>query len=141
MQQREPTMRRTIIAAAWVAGATVPLAVAAVFVVGCCVLPFHGLLHKALPLCHVAVDFLSGGHDDHDADHHPAPQPPQKQQLSGPSLLTTLTARTSLGRDGGGSVFQPRSSAAAHRSFIALGAIRCDQDIGLHRLLIETFRI
>lgn len=141
MQQREPTMKRTIIAAAWVAGATVPLALAAVFVVGCCILPFHGLLHKALPLCHVAVDFLSGGHDDHDADHHPAPPPPEKQQVSGPSLLTTLTAKTSLVRGDGWAMFQPRYSPVAHRSFISLGAIRCDQDIGLQRLLIETFRI
>jgi len=30
--------------------------------------------------------------------------------------------------------------AASHRSFISLGATRCDQDVGLH-LFIETFLI
>ena len=53
-------MRRTAIAAAWVFGATVPLVAAVVFVFGCCVLPFHGYIHKALPLCHFAIDFISG---------------------------------------------------------------------------------
>ena len=73
-------MRRTAIAAAWVFGATVPLVAAVVFVFGCCVLPFHGYIHKALPLCHFAIDFISGEH----ADHHDAAQQPmparQKQE-------------------------------------------------------------
>jgi hypothetical protein len=29
---------------------------------------------------------------------------------------------------------------AAYRSFVTLGAVRCDQDVGLH-VLVETFRI
>jgi hypothetical protein len=39
-------MRRTAIAAAWIAGTTVPLLAAVVFVFGCCVLPFHGYIHR-----------------------------------------------------------------------------------------------
>ena len=140
MHQHEAGMKRTVIAAAWVAGATIPLALAAVFVFGCCVLPFHRALHRALPLCHIAVEILHGGHDD-DGDHNPAPPPPQKQQLSGPSLLTVLTSRHSLHRADNFAMSQPRYSPIAHRSFISLGAIRCDQDIGLRRLLTETFRI
>src|SRR5438105_15198488 len=37
-----PPMRRTVIAAAWIAGTTIPLLAATIFVFGCCVLPFHG---------------------------------------------------------------------------------------------------
>src|SRR5258705_8557767 len=62
-------MRRTVIAAAWVFGATIPLLGAVVFVFGCCVLPFHAYVHKAMPLCHLAVDFISG-------DHHRGAQQP-----------------------------------------------------------------
>lgn len=133
-------MRRTVIAAAWIAGSTIPAAFAAVFLFGCCVLPFHGALHRALPLCHMAGEMLPGGHDD-ESDHHPSPPAQQKQQVSGPSLITTLTARQSIERWDSFAVSQPGISPVAHRSFISLGALRCDQDIGLHRLLVENFRI
>jgi hypothetical protein len=39
-------MKRRLIAAIWVTGATVPLLLAAVFLVGCCVLPFYQVAHK-----------------------------------------------------------------------------------------------
>jgi len=134
-------MKRTIIAAAWVAGATIPLFLAAIFVFGCCVLPFHRVLHRALPLCHIAVVFLHGSHGDENGDHHPAPPAPEKQQISGLSLLTILTSRYSVALSDTFALSQPRYSPVAHRSFIALGAMRCDDDVGLHRLLIATFRI
>src|SRR6266849_3953183 len=52
------TMRRTAIAAAWIAGTTVPLVGAVVFLFGCCVLPFHAYIHKAIPLCHLAMEVV-----------------------------------------------------------------------------------
>src|ERR1700716_1901694 len=68
----EATMRRTAIAAAWIAGTTVPLLAAVVFLFGCCVLPFHAYIHKAMPMCHMAMGILSGEH----ADHHDGAQQP-----------------------------------------------------------------
>ena len=53
-------MKRTAIAAVWIVGATVPLLASVVFVFGCCVLPFHGYIHKVMPLCHMAVGLMSG---------------------------------------------------------------------------------
>lgn len=141
MLQRPRSMKRTFVAAVWVAGSTIPMALAAVFVFGCCVLPFHGLIHRAFPLCHMAIHMLQGHHDGDDDDHHPAPPAPQKQNAAGPSLVTTLTMRQSIARSATFALSQPRFSPVAYRSFISLGAIRCDQDVGLHRLMIETFRI
>ena len=47
-------MRRRFVAAAWIAGATVPLLMATVFIVGCCVLPFHDVMHRLMPVCAMA---------------------------------------------------------------------------------------
>jgi hypothetical protein len=140
LHDREPMVKRTVIATAWIAGATIPLILAAVFIFGCCVLPFHRAIHRVLPLCHIAIGILNGGHGDADRQQ-PVPPAPQKQDVSGPSLLTTLAAKHSLVRTDTFSMSQPRYSPVAHRNFISLGAVRCDDDVGLHRLLIETFRI
>src|SRR5687768_18475791 len=56
-------MRRSVIAAVWIAGATVPLLLATVFLVGCCVLPFHGVMHRLMPVCVMAMNAMRG-HDD-----------------------------------------------------------------------------
>ncbi|HEY8711494.1 MAG TPA: hypothetical protein VIM68_01410 [Thermoanaerobaculia bacterium] len=134
-------MKRTIIAAAWLAGTTIPLALSAIFVFGCCVLPFHMALHRALPLCQIAEHMLHADHHDGVDDHHPAPPPTQKQVVSGPSLLTILTMKRSIVRSDSFALSQPQYSPVSHRTFITLGALRCDQDVGLQRLLIETYRI
>jgi hypothetical protein len=55
-------MKRRLIAAAWITGATVPLLVAVVFVVGCCVLPFHAVMHKLMPICEMAASVMRGDH-------------------------------------------------------------------------------
>jgi hypothetical protein len=132
-------MRRTAIAAAWIAGTTVPLVAAFVFLFGCCVLPFHAYIHKAMPLCHMAMDFISGEH----AGHHDGAQPPlparAKQepvkriatevprsfQLAALALVLRATTPT---------------DTSDYRSFISLGALRCDQDVGLY-VLASTFLI
>jgi hypothetical protein len=135
-------MKRTVIAAAWLAGTTIPLIMAAVFLFGCCVLPFHHALHRIMPLCHVAAGILNGNHSDSHGDHHPSPPAPEKQKTSGAQLLTILRGRfSSLGAVAFTTARNAAQSRIAYRSFISLGAARCDQDVGLRALLIETYRI
>jgi hypothetical protein len=129
LQHDRSPMKRTIIAAAWIAGTTVPVVAAVVFVFGCCVLPFHGYIHKAMPLCHLAMDVIGGHHDGAQtplparAKQEPvkriATEVPRSFQLAALALVfrTAAPARTS-----------------AYRSFISLGALRCDQDVGLYAL-------
>jgi hypothetical protein len=126
-------MRRTAIAAAWVVGATAPALVAVVFVFGCCVLPFHGYIHRVMPLCHLAVDFIGGPHGDH---HDGARQtlPAREKQEPVKRVATSLPRVFHLAAVS--SIRQVASlvDATSYRSFITLGAIRCDQDVGLFLL-------
>jgi len=126
-------MRRTAIAAAWVFGATIPLLTAVVFVFGCCVLPFHGYIHKVMPLCHVAVNFISGEHTDH---HDGAQQPMPAREKQEPVKRIATDIFRSFQFAGLSSVRGTPSAVdmSAYRSFITLGALRCDQDVGLHVL-------
>ena len=123
------------------AGLAVPSALAAVFVFGCCVLPFHHYLHGAMPLCHVASEVLTGHHDgDEHGAEHPATPPPSRERLSlsSQSVMTPVTAH----------LFAPHNSVTRSleqarvdlRSLISLGAVRCENDVGL-LLLLTTFRI
>src|SRR5258708_7744886 len=126
-------MRRTAIAAAWIAGTTVPLVAALVFLFGCCVLPFHAYIHKAMPLCHMAMEFISSEHaDHHDGAQQPMParakQEPVKRIATEVPRSFQLAGLTSLAR-----AIAPIDTNA-YRSFISLGALRCDQDIGLYVL-------
>lgn len=126
-------MRRTAIAAAWIAGTIVPIVGALVFVFGCCVLPFHAYIHKAMPLCHLAMEVVAGEHGDH---HDGAQQPlPARQKQEPVKRIATEVPRS----------FQLAALSSAHhtatptdtstyRSFISLGALRCDQDVGLYLL-------
>jgi len=126
-------MRRTAIAAAWIFGATVPLLGAVVFVFGCCVLPFHAYIHKAMPLCHVAIDMIG----EHGAKQQQVPA--SKKQEPAPRMATGLprTFQLSMASASSGVAV---NATTAYRSFISLGAIRCDRDVGLH-LLIATLLI
>ena len=123
------------------AGLAVPSALAAVFMFGCCVLPFHQSLHDAMPLCHVASEVLTGHHHgDHHGGEHPATPPPSREKLSlsSPSVMTPAAANLFAPRNGvTQSLQQARSDL---RSVISLGAVRCENDVGLH-LLLTTFRI
>ncbi len=131
-------MRRTAIAAAWVIGSTVPLLAAVVFVFGCCVLPFHGIIHKALPLCHLAVGVMRGEHHDHHDGQTPVPAREKQEPVKRIATEAPRTFHLAVA-----SAAQQRvtaCNATTYRSFIALGAIRCDQDVGLH-LLVATLLI
>lgn len=121
-------MKRTAIAAAWVAGATIPLLMAAVFVFGCCVLPFHHVIHKVMPLCHTAVAMLMGGHQEEKA-------PPAKAQR-----FDTEAPQSARLRVVDAARIHTSTAIKHYRSFITLGAVRCDRDVGLH-VLDDTFLI
>jgi hypothetical protein len=134
-------MRRTVVAAAWILGSTLPLLAATVFLVGCCVLPFHGMIHKMLPLCQTAAAMISGHHHDgdHDDDHPPATpakqkEEPVKRMATEPSETFQLVAAIGAQHAAGS------SASARYRSFISLGATRCDQDVGLN-VLVHTLLI
>lgn len=131
-------MRRRVIAAAWILGATVPLLMATVFLVGCCVLPFHNVVHKLMPICQMAVSVIRG---DQPAEHDPGAVPPTRERQEPAKRIVTIAPN----------VFRLAVSTAAertlaptamtgYRSFITLGAVRCDRDVGLH-VLVETFLI
>ena len=143
-ETKHTVTKRAAIAAAWLVATTVPLLVAIVFTFGCCVLPFHHVLHR-LPLCHVAAELLHAAHGEGDADsagHHSATPAPSKQQVPGPQLVTTLTSRPAFGSAAAVAAMRRATlSSAGHRNVITLGALRCDQDVGLHIVLLATFRI
>ena len=132
-------MRRAAIAAAWVVGATVPLLAAVVFVFGCCVLPFHRYIHRVMPLCQLAVSFIGG----EQADHHDGaqqPMPARAKQEPVKRVATDLPRSFQLAAVSSMVHAVTPIDMAVYRSFITLGALRCDQDVGLH-LLIGTLLI
>jgi hypothetical protein len=133
LQRDHFAMKRTAIAAAWIFGATVPLLGAVVFVFGCCVLPFHAYIHKAMPFCHVAIDMMTGEHGEHHGSQ-PQQVPASKKKEPAPRMATELprTFHLSIASSSSGVAV---NAATAYRSFISLGATRCDRDVGLHLLV------
>lgn len=134
-------MRRRIVAAIWVAGATVPLLAAAVFLIGCCVLPFHSVMHKLMPLCEMAASVVRGDHAPaaHDHDAVP-PAPAREKQEPAERMVNILGAGAAAIEACDDARPLPVSASSAPRSFMTLGAVRCDQDVGLH-VLDSTFLI
>jgi hypothetical protein len=126
-------MKRSAIAAAWLLGATVPLLAGVVFLFGCCVLPFHSVIHKAMPLCHAAIDSLRGEHRAHQ------PLPPAQKEEPARRMAATSPRAFQLTVTSPARHITPLA-ASHYRSFITLGAMRCDSDVGLH-LLISTLLI
>ena len=131
-------MKRRLFAAVWIIGATVPLLMATVFLVGCCVLPFHGVMHKLMPICEMAASMMRG--DVADDQHQPDATPPgREKQEPVKRIVTQVPAVFRLVAEDSVRV-AAITSATAYRSFITLGAVRCDRDVGLH-VLVETFLI
>jgi len=129
-------MKRIIIAVTWILGTTVPVVAGAVFLFGCCVLPFHTMVHKAMPACHLAVEILHG----EPQKQTQAPLPAHEKQEPAKRIATTVPRSTQL--DLASVVQRPvvARDATSYRSFISLGAMRCDRDVGLH-LLVGTLLI
>jgi hypothetical protein len=131
-------MKRAAIATTCLLSATVPVLFAIVFYFGCCVLPFHHAMHRLMPICAVAKQMLARGGETERQTATPA----SDRNPNEPQLVTNTPARQAL---------QPANamwrldvaaaSAPGYRSFISLGAARCDADVGRQRLLLVTFRI
>jgi len=126
-------MKRSTIAALSIAGATVPALLATVFIFGCCVLPFHKVIHKLMPVCSMAASFMRG----QEASQQPA-KTTEKESLK--RLATELPNQFRLSIAGTPVLPASPSPTTGYRSFISHGASRCDQDVGLY-LVIESFRI
>lgn len=124
-------MRRAVIALLVAAGTIVPALVATVWLFGCCVLPFHRVMHGIAPLCHMAMSQESSDSDRTTT----APTPKQSAQRMDPELTQRVSFPVASRLSSVAS-----STPAAHRSYIALGALRCDRDVGLNTIL-ATFLI
>jgi hypothetical protein len=133
--------RSKCIAAAWVAGITVPALAASVLLIGCCMLPFHGVIHKMMPLCKMAAHVMRGEHgdDDHHHDAQTAPLPKKQEPakrvvkfLRPVGFAPTAVVLVSPSR---------ATTPTAYRSFITLGAARCDDDVGRRLANLDTLRI
>lgn len=133
-------MKRRIIAAIWITGSTVPALLAAVFVFGCCVLPFHHIAHKLMPICEMAASMMRGEHDAHEHQHDATPPPAREKQEPLKRIATEVPQVFRLASATGVVAGAAPDAATGYRSFITLGAVRCDRDVGLH-VLVETFLI
>jgi hypothetical protein len=132
--------RRTFIAAAWVVGSTVPLLMATVFLFGCCVLPFHQIAHKLMPICDMAASLMRGDHGGDGHDHGAVPPPAREKQEPVKRMATEVPNAFRLAVATFAQRIAAPSATSSYRSFITLGAVRCDRDVGLH-VLVETFLI
>ena len=132
--------RRRVIAAVWITGSTVPLLLATVFLFGCCVLPFHEIAHKLMPICEMAATMMRGDHAEHDHEHEATPPPAREKQEPVKRIATEVPSAFRLAAVTAAECPAAPSAATAYRSFITLGAVRCDRDVGLH-VLVETFLI
>ena len=131
-------MRRKAIAAAWIAGATVPLLLGTVFLFGCCVLPFHQVMHKLMPICEMAASVMRGDPAGHQ--HAPVPAPAREKQEPVKRMATEVPSVFRLAAAGAAPRAIAPTATTSYRSFITLGAVRCDRDVGLH-VLVETFLV
>ncbi|MCA1734172.1 MAG: hypothetical protein LC732_11285 [Acidobacteria bacterium] len=132
-------MKVRLVATAWIAGATLPLLGAAAYFFACCVLPFHGTIHDLMPGCEAASRLMGSGPEDHHREAQPPSTAPEKQEPA-KRMAADQTSKAlilAVSHDRGPSA---SSAKADYRSFITLGALRCDQDVGLH-VLVQTFLI
>ncbi|HEX9668585.1 MAG TPA: hypothetical protein VGC93_03795 [Thermoanaerobaculia bacterium] len=132
---------RRLIVVAWLAGG----GLAAFLLVGCCILPFHGFVHRLVPLCEMAAALVTG--DDtgpgHDHDHPAAPAERQDGSGSGarhqagwqPAAHRGLQVVLTPTAD------RPLDSPARYRTLVSLGATRLDEDVGARLAALDTLRI
>lgn len=131
---------RKLVAIAYLAGSTFGVLAIAVLLLGCCVLPFHRQLER-MPICRTIAAVLSGDHHDQQQAAEPTPPPPSRRlpdvaaaDNAAPHPIAASADRCSA-----------LGSVAAHqdpgaRNIVTLGALRVDDDVGLHTLF-STFLI
>jgi len=122
---------RKLIAGAWIIGSMASVFALAAFLFGCCVLPFHSVLHRALPICGYVTGILSGAHHDHDK------AAPVRAQAKHSPVSIRVSAARAFARVATNDLRLSRvvHDARALRNVRSLGALRVDDDIGLHSLL------
>jgi hypothetical protein len=133
---------RKLIAAIWIMGSAATALILATFLFGCCALPFHRVLHRAFPICSYAVGILTGGHHGgHGRDATPATP---AQSKAAPAIAKVLPAKVDAWSSGLASQRLLLSPTAQNERALptlkSLGALRIDDDIGLHSLF-DTFLI
>lgn len=133
--QDHKIMKRPLLAIGIALSTVAPAVIGAAFLFGCCVLPFHGVVHRVMPLCHAATDFLLDGGSEQQQPALPVQSSEKTTRLS-PSLPPHLFHHAPLTA----TTLTAQRSSTDLRSFISLGALRCDDDIGLSAFL-NTFRI
>ena len=129
---------RRSIAVAWLLGG----GLAAFFLVGCCILPFHAVMHRLLPFCQIAAALVAGEETGHGHEHPSEPASGQKRDTPAPREASCQpVGRPALPAVVVVSADCPPASPARFRSQVSLGAVRCDEDVGARLALLETLRI
>lgn len=131
--------RRRLVALGWVATAVVPAGLATVLLVGCCALPFHRVLHRVAPLCHLATALLAS-HGDGAHEHPATPVRPGDEDAKRGSVEWRPAARMDVPLVLAASQGLRAAGVGPH-SQIELGATRCDDDVGQRLALLETLRL
>jgi hypothetical protein len=131
--------RRTLVLT-WLFASSVPLALAIVLI-GCCALPFHGLVHRLVPLCQMAEAVLTAHQHDGAGHEHPAVPPQKQDQQDGPRLVWKHETRVTVVYASLSSSLRDMPGAIVQRSQTAPGALRCDDDVGTRLALLDTLRI
>jgi len=133
-------MRRPIVLT-WLVTSAVPL-MSAMALLGCCALPFHRTLHQVVP-CEMAQMALTpqhhGGHGGHDQPA--APAAPQRDGQDVFKQVWKSEARQAAPLPAAVGSIVRLAQPVAQRSQIALGAARCDDDVGTRLALLDTLRI
>jgi hypothetical protein len=116
-------MKRTVLALALIAG-TAGAAILPAWMFACCI--------RVAPLCRMACAMHHAGPADRTSTEAAVPQPPpQRAALDASPLFASSSApRIAL----------LTGSHRSHRNFVSLGALRCDDDVGLYTWL-ATFLI
>ncbi len=115
-------------------GSSLVTAAMSVFLFGCCVLPFHRYVHRIMPLCGGIVRGLGHGRG-HDGA---TPATPARRAAAVAKAITARAPQVTASASAG--LVAPAAAIITPRSFMTLGALRCDDDVGLH-LLLTTLRI
>jgi len=134
-------MKRTrLLAVGWLlSGVLVPVA-AVMTILGCCELPFHALVHRAMPLCEMAATALANHHGiDEHAPAAPAPSRPDAK----PTMDRAWRApeRASTNPPLALAATLPPPAAQPSLRTLPIGAFRCDDDVGTRLACVETLRL
>ena len=134
-------MKRTrLLAVGWLlSGVLVPVA-ALMVILGCCELPFHALVHRAMPLCEMAATALA---DHHCGDEHAPAAPAPSRPDAKPTMDRAWRApeRASTNPPLALAATLPPPAAQPSLRTLPIGALRCDDDVGTRLACVETLRL